>query len=275
MLPLLMLGASSTSGNWSIVSSPTTNKLVDIYMLSPTEGWAVGENGTIIRWNGVAWENVVSPTSTNLGGVYMVSPTDGWIVGGYGTILRWDGTTWSTVSSPTTDHLFAIYMLSPTEGWIAGDYNIYKWDGVSWSLAGTPGGRIRSIHALSSIEGWAVGYSPVGGKYIGSIFYWNGSSWEKVDSPVDESLADVYMLSPGNGWIVGANGTILRLSAAGMQPSTPMVFLVIIGVIIFCACVGIVIHYRKMLVSKEEAPWPQEGSAQGVGAGEYSSASSY
>ena len=38
--------------NWT---SPTTLNLYDVFMVSASDGWAVGYAGTIIRWTGTVW----------------------------------------------------------------------------------------------------------------------------------------------------------------------------------------------------------------------------
>jgi hypothetical protein len=38
--------------NWT---SPTTQNLQSVHMVSTTDGWAVGTSGTIIRWTGTEW----------------------------------------------------------------------------------------------------------------------------------------------------------------------------------------------------------------------------
>jgi photosystem II stability/assembly factor-like uncharacterized protein len=37
-------------GPWVTVTSPTSADLFSVAMVSPTEGWAVGESGTILRY---------------------------------------------------------------------------------------------------------------------------------------------------------------------------------------------------------------------------------
>lgn len=97
---------------------------MSVYMLSSTDGWAVGYGGTIIRWDGSSWSTVTSPTRSTLYSVYMVSPTDGWAVGGggtiSGTIIRWDGSSWSIVPSTARSLLLSAYMVSPSDGWAVG-----------------------------------------------------------------------------------------------------------------------------------------------------------
>ena len=75
-------------------TSPTTNNLYSVFMVSATDGWAVGYYGAIIHWDGSSWSNVTSPTTRALRSVFMVSASDGWAVGTGGTIIRWTGTVW-------------------------------------------------------------------------------------------------------------------------------------------------------------------------------------
>ena len=46
----------------------------------------VNAEGVVLNWT--------SPTTEHLKSVFMVSADDGWAVGGGGTILRWTGTEW-------------------------------------------------------------------------------------------------------------------------------------------------------------------------------------
>jgi photosystem II stability/assembly factor-like uncharacterized protein len=43
--------AKNAAGEWT---SPTTSNLNSVYMLNATEGWAVGDRGTIIHWDGAS-----------------------------------------------------------------------------------------------------------------------------------------------------------------------------------------------------------------------------
>jgi len=102
-------------------------------MVSASDGWAVGRNGTIVRWDGTDWSTVTSPTTAVLHSVFMVSASDGWAVGTYGTIIRWNGVAWSTVTSPTTQHLYSVYMVSAVDGWAVGwGGTIIRWTGTLW-----------------------------------------------------------------------------------------------------------------------------------------------
>jgi len=208
------------------VTSPTTKALASVHMLSSDEGWAVGDDGTIVRWDGTSWSTVTSPTGEFIHSVHMVSPTEGWAVGissrtgGWamgtgGRIIRWDGTSWSTAAEPTTSSLYSIYMRSSTDGWAVGEHGtIVRWNGSLWSTVASPtGSHLYSVYMLSSGEGWAVGF-------WWTIVRWDGSSWSTVTSPTESSLLSVYMLSPTEGWAVGCNGTILRWNGTSWSTVT-------------------------------------------------------
>ena len=114
--------------SWNEILSPTYLPLDSVAMLSATNGWAVGMEGTILHWNGSTWSWLTSPTSCDLTSVTMVSVDDGWAVGGGGTdcpsqpsvILHWNGMTWSEITSPVSQKLNSIAMISANDGWAVG-----------------------------------------------------------------------------------------------------------------------------------------------------------
>ena len=73
---------------WGNITSPTTNTINAIFMLSDTKGWAVGDNGTILKYDGNQWILESSPTSNNLRSIYMLSETSGWAVGDCIVVIR-------------------------------------------------------------------------------------------------------------------------------------------------------------------------------------------
>jgi hypothetical protein len=145
----------------------------DIDMVSATDGWAVGFQGNIFRWDGNTWTEVDSPVTTSLNSIDMVSATNGWAVGANGVILKWNGNTWSQAPSPTTVRLNAINMVSDTEGWIVGG----GWNGQNSDP--------------------------------GLILHWDGNAWSEVTIANMAQLNDVVKVQETDGWIVG-NNNILR-----------------------------------------------------------------
>jgi photosystem II stability/assembly factor-like uncharacterized protein len=179
--------------------------LNSVSMVSITDGWAVGENGSMLRWNGYKWSINPVITSFTFNAVQMRTASDGWSIGDSGTVLRWNGSIWSSISFPNGSNLFSISIVSSNNVWIAG-WNIYNWNGSEWSQVSTPNNYSRAISMVpgsNGTDGWAVGYK-------GSILRWNGSLWTAFDSPTGEYLYDIIMISSTDGWIVGNKGTFLH-----------------------------------------------------------------
>ena len=157
---------------WGSIPSGTANgvTLRSVWMVSGTDGWAVGDKGvaataTIVRWNGLAWAAETSPTANQLNSVQALSSTDVWAVGDGGTIVHRNGLGWTLVPSGRVENLNSLYMLSDTEGWAVGDSDgtapvILFWDGSTWTrVFPTPlvNLRLRDIWMVASQDGWAVG----------------------------------------------------------------------------------------------------------------------
>ena len=106
-----------TGGSWNTVTSLTPNPLGSVFMVSASEGSAVGYL-TILHYSGGSWSNYT--TTYELHSVSMVNPTEGWAVGDDGTILHYSGGSWSPVKSPTTNELWSVFMVSASDGWAVG-----------------------------------------------------------------------------------------------------------------------------------------------------------
>lgn len=155
------------------------------------EGWAVGDNGVILRWDGVNW-TLYQTTGTTLRAVSVDSYANGWAVGdlvdGKAQILQLN--------------------LDGTPSW---DRNIYP------DILGGRDRRLNAVHSLSANEAWAVG-NDRGGGHDTMVMHWNGTDWAYVDPDgnFDRNLSGIFVLDTNNdgvaddGWAVGANGSIRR-----------------------------------------------------------------
>ncbi len=161
--PPVQLGGSDflhwDGEKWLVVPSPIEGSLRWVDMLSPEEGWAVGDN--ILYWDGREWSVVPCPSSGILSHIDMLSSDEGWVVGD--NILYWDGEKWSVVPSPIEGSLRWVDMLSPEDGWAVGDNGtILHWDGERWSVVPCPMHvDLAYIDMVSSKEGWAVSDSEI------------------------------------------------------------------------------------------------------------------
>lgn len=130
-----------------------------IWGSSASSVWAVGDNGAIVHWDGLAWSEPSRPTSSHLHGVWGSSANDVWAVGTAGTILHWDGGAWSSVPSGTTSDLTAVWGSSAVDVWAVGSGGtIVHWNGARWTtdFAG-PAVTLRAVWGSSAGDVWAVG----------------------------------------------------------------------------------------------------------------------
>jgi photosystem II stability/assembly factor-like uncharacterized protein len=207
-------GVPGLGGGWNLVQPPVPNILYSVFMVSSTEGWAVGSGGAIWHYFAGAWTTVTTPVSSTLRSVYMLSQTDGWAVGDGGIILHYTAGTWSGPVSPgtTSNNLLSIFMAASTEGWAAGKMGtILHYSGGAWTAL--PSNLIptspvsffnfNSVYFNTASDGWGVGTD-------GVILHFDGSNWGTVTSPTINNFTSISFgppltgpVDPNDGWAVG------------------------------------------------------------------------
>jgi len=175
-----------------------------------------------------SWKPVQSPNPGGssrdnfLYGTDALSSRDAWAVGfsfkvaaKRTLVLRWNGTAWQRVasSSPRAAELYGVAATAQTNAWAVGDHAdgalVLHWNGTAWKRAASRGSSsLRGVAALSSRDGWAVGYdhTRTGEKTL--VLHWDGTAWDRVASPnprfsLGAELDGVAVTSPANAWAVG------------------------------------------------------------------------
>lgn len=192
-----------------------------LYMFDARNGWAVGQQGVILRLQDGAWSQVYSPVTHHLLGMSFVSPNDGWIVGTRGTFLHWDGRAWAPVRVPEASATLSVAMRSTHDGWAVGELGkVFHWNGRAWSrvqVEDLDNILLTSVAATSSANAFMVGSN-------GTVQRWDGRAWTPIilytRAPV--FLHDVRMALPNDGWAVGDNGYLLRWDGRDWQPQEPL-----------------------------------------------------
>jgi len=60
--------------------NPTNASLESVFLASPTDGWAVGED--ILRWDGTNWKKITAPLSKGIyRSIFQIDSSEGWVVG--------------------------------------------------------------------------------------------------------------------------------------------------------------------------------------------------
>jgi hypothetical protein len=98
------------------VTSLVNGALFKVWGSSADDVFAVGQNGTIIHWNGTDWQAQTSPSGAFLFTVYGTSASDVWAVGGpRAVVLHYDGTAWAEVDTGIPASVFNGVAVGPTD----------------------------------------------------------------------------------------------------------------------------------------------------------------
>lgn len=210
---------------WTPVSSPTTQTLRSVRVQSlstfplPTlSGWAVGDAGTILHYDGSTWSTVstgLSLGSINLYGLDATGAGAVYAVGDAGTIVYSadTGKTWSLLSSPVSTALFSVGHVGGSGKHVfitgTGGVILHATDGVTFTQQ-TSG----TSDSLFLTGGFADTIFFAGGQ-AGTGLRWNGSTWSAVSTGSGAALhagagTTDNMGVPTNIWLVGTAGTILQ-----------------------------------------------------------------
>ena len=217
------------NGSWSLDNSQTEETLYSIAITPSHTAWAVGSNGTILTYNGISWGSISAVSSaagaatvtSDIYSVGMSSQNNGWAVGNLGLILRYDGQKWTTyAASPSTERLNSVSVINDVQAWIVGAYGtILRFNGTAWSkiVSAFSGFDLYQIFMKSDDDGWATGQD-------GTLIYYDGSRWISHQKPEGKPSLNSIAFYKDLGFIVGANGTILKFQPNGEMAKFSFLF---------------------------------------------------
>jgi hypothetical protein len=178
---------------------PRGNLLLDAWAAGPNDIWAVGDYGTVLRWNGAEWSPVPDPTraipeNIRLKRIHGSSADNVWVIStdyedpNECMFFHWNGSSWERWTPEKTGvsiHPTALWVDGPDDVWVAGrkgsgdsevPFKVVHFNGMQWedrSNVDSPDDKIDWIEAFwrdGNGTLWAGGYGPV---Y--SLFEWNGA----------------------------------------------------------------------------------------------------
>ena len=195
----------AVGSGWGPAGLPPSQPLYGIHGSSSTNVIAVGDTGTIWRFNGTRWSAETSPRVVLLRSAWIPSANVGFIVGDRGTILEQRGTTWVPMTSGTTAFLRHVWGTSPSEVFAVGDSGlVLRYDGSQWRPMPTPTRELlRAIWGSGPDDVFAVGER-------GTILRYDGVRWYAMASGTDVAIRHVSGTSPVDVYAVGEGGLLLR-----------------------------------------------------------------
>jgi photosystem II stability/assembly factor-like uncharacterized protein len=213
------------------VSLPVSGTVQNLFGLSLPDSstfYAVGSNAVIRKStdSGTTWRTgdpnlELSGFGYDLRSVYFVDASTGWVAGNSGGIVRtsdggehWTNLTMGTVTTQLND----VYFVNASTGWVVGDSGVLMKtvdSGRSWSQQISTTADFNSVHFFNADVGYVVGDAGVIYRSTDS-----GVNWVSEKSTTTSNLNKVFFISLGQGYAVGAGGTILTRSTGTSTSST-------------------------------------------------------
>lgn len=201
--------AGPTTG-FQIVPSSSLAVLRDVAAVSPTEAYAVGSRGTILRWDGRSWSAISSPTDLDLYSVTLAEG-EGWAVGGGGVCLSLRNGTWSVYSPPLQANVLrGVSAVSARSAMAVGKLGeqlyTFTWNGSQWTglAVGAPHPYTHLTDVFLLPDGTAFASQDT------AIMKWKGTYWEQLTTPTTNTLEGIWASSADEAFAVGSTGMLMR-----------------------------------------------------------------
>jgi len=220
---------SEVKSPWQIVTEGEYDScLHSIYFLDSNNGWACGDNNTILNYKDGKWSKFQIPEFSNYfsfvdySDIFFLSENDGWVVGrGFfathgvqGIIYHWNGTEWEDMSPPLSENVYSldtVLFITPDEGWVGGVDVIYHYINNQW-IRYEVEMNIYSFWFNSQNEGYACGSYE-------DIYYWDGNEWYPyIGFGFYSYSKSIVFTSPNEGWVIGVN------AGSGEIPSVSRIY---------------------------------------------------
>lgn len=200
--------------NYDVVPMPQGFSLLNIEFINAEVGFIIGSHGLVMRTinGGKSWERIRVETSQNLYDLDFIDGKTGFIVGWDGVVLKTTdmGQSWEAQSKFTTKYLKSIHFLDEDTGVIVGGGGtIYKTNnsGSRWNEVKAPqSGSFQKVRFISSDLALITANK---GLILRSKDA--GTTWRVIQSGVFTNLNDIGVSSGNNIYVIGVNGTILKL----------------------------------------------------------------
>ncbi len=165
VLTVGVLGSSISFTNlagWKVATGVPFD-LWDLWAAPGGDVHAVGERGTVLRWDSAAWIDVSpGPTVQSLNALWGSAPNDLYAVGDFGTILHFDGAVWTPHSSGTSEHLLGVWGFGSGRLYAVGTGGtVLRYDGHGWAPESSGTNLPLMAVSLAGERMWAVGDSGV------------------------------------------------------------------------------------------------------------------
>jgi len=187
--------------------------LYDIWGTAADTIFAVGYDGTILRYDGTDWSVITTGGETPawLNAIWGTSGSSVYTSGTDGALLHFDGSAWSVIPTRSVEDLWDVWGFSDTSIYCVGSGGtVLHYDGNTVTKMTTPtSNTLYSIWGYAENDLYAVGWS-------GTIIHYDGSTWTEIDSRTTFGFLSVWGTNGGPLYVVGQ--TALKYDGANWTP---------------------------------------------------------
>jgi hypothetical protein len=195
---------------WSLAGTKGGFGIEALWAGSPTDVWGVGMNPkrAVFHYDGKTWSTEALGTKS-LHAIWAKSGADVWVVGDEGASFRRTGGVWQDTSFKHTEkwgvpHLYGIGGATIDSIFAVGPHGlVLQWSAHGWVDKAIVGDQtLRAVWVRAQDDAWVVGDG-------GTILHYNGSAFQRVESPTTNPLYAVWGVAANDVYAAGYN-TVLH-----------------------------------------------------------------
>jgi hypothetical protein len=186
---------------WTGYERLTFQNLNALWFTDENHGWAAGNNGVILKYTDGSWIQSYSGNTKNLRDVCFTDENNGWAVGD--VRMHYDGNEWTTLDTIGYGGLTEVFFTDVNHGWCGGFDKFYKYDSTGWHWFPLVSSDIISVNSLYFADqqhGWIGGYYGDGSNYI---MKYDGLAWTWMNTHPPLNPNALYFENPAHGWSCG------------------------------------------------------------------------
>ena len=136
-------------------------------------------------------------------------------MGDNGSLLRWDGANWNSVATGTSRNFNGIHCASANHCLAVGNRVIGNWNGASWNIQNNGNVNLSSVACEPGNPNYCVAVGSIFFGIISVVYRWNdaSASWNATDFNLGRTYSDI--ACPGaTCYITATSGAIYRYNPA-------------------------------------------------------------
>jgi len=193
--------AAPASSSWSAVPSGTTKHLRAVWGVSDTDVFAVGDSGTVLRFDGLSWAPMPIGTKADLTGIWGTSASNVFATSSNDTVFHFDGVAWRDTVQSAGRQWLCVWGASSADVFLANDQNeIVRHETTGWETMVVPPGYFAEPR-INTLWGSAANDVFAGRK--GDILRYEGVDWEQSHFDANIEFLAVWGSSGTNVFAAG------------------------------------------------------------------------